>query len=111
MCHGAPGSTRGLKVGEDEGVKCETCQKWYDATCQGVNSDAYAAPQEHSEMLALICKECKAKTKEKKGCVLNCSSIEKTKLFDENSGARIGSSERQQRNWKKNRESWENFSE
>ena len=34
-----------------------------------------AALQEHSETLAWICKERKAKTKENKGGVLNCSSI------------------------------------
>lgn len=76
VCAGTPGSTCGLQVGEeDEGVECDICQKWYHTSCQGISSDAYAALQEHSETLAWICKECKAKTKENKGCVLNCSSI------------------------------------
>ena len=77
VCSGAPGLKCGRQVGEeDEGVECDICQKWYHTSCQGVNSDAYAALQEHSEILAWICKECKVKTKENKGCTLKCSSIE-----------------------------------
>ncbi|XP_043199198.1 uncharacterized protein LOC122368937 [Amphibalanus amphitrite] len=61
-CKGAPGVTCGLPVGDDdEGVACDLCHRWYHGTCQGVTSEAYEALQEHQDMLAWICKECKVK--------------------------------------------------
>ena len=65
ICMGAPGAKCGLPVGDDdEGVGCDMCHRWYHGACQGVTTGAYKALQEHPEVLAWICKDCKTKIKE-----------------------------------------------
>ena len=77
ICDGAPGTKCGRPVKDTErGIECDVCHKWFHASCQGVNDEAYEALQEHLDILAWICKVCKGEIKNGKG-TLGTDSVER----------------------------------
>ena len=67
ICDGAPGTKCDRAVKDMErGIECDICHKWFHASCQGVNEEAYEALQQHLDTLAWICKVCRGKMEEGK---------------------------------------------